>query len=242
MCGTLTTHLGRADCFELAETIVSSDTFFAAHPQIGRAFLEAADVYALEDGELAGHVGETSRSIGGILDGALVTWLPIDDGSLRPVHVLRTGAWFASYGLLMGTPRRVALSAAGRCRLLHVREEVVDGLLGEHPLLWAWIARSAAENLDRTISVCGGLLADRPLQRIASRLLALSGDADGDGAHLAIELKQSDVALLSGMSRNTVSRTLGQLEAQGLIARGYRRLRVLDRAGLARVASGSEDA
>jgi hypothetical protein len=37
-----------------------------------------------------------------------------------------------------------------------------------------------------------------------------------------------------------VSRTLGQLEAMGLIARGYRRLRVLDRGGLAQVAAGQE--
>ncbi|MFP4125487.1 MAG: Crp/Fnr family transcriptional regulator [Alphaproteobacteria bacterium] len=191
---------------------------------------------ALDDGGIAGQAGEQERSVTGLVDGALVVWLPIQDGSLRPLHVLRPGAWMVSLPLIKGTPRRVTFSACGPTRLLHLDQEAVDRVIDAHPVVWRWFTALAAEHLERALAVCVGLLAERPLPRLAGRLLSLSGEAPGP--NVAIELTQSDLALLSGLSRNTVSRTLGQLEAMGLIARGYRRLRVLDRTGLTRVAAG----
>lgn len=187
---------------------------------------------------MAGSAGEEERTITGLLEGSLLIWLPINDGSLRPLHVLRAGAWLTSFPLILGQPRRVTLTAAGRTEILQLRQQAVDQLVAAHPVIWRWFTHLTAENLDRALSVCVGLLADRPMPRIAARLLSLSGDKATP--NVAIELKQSDLALLSGLSRNTVSRTLGQLEAMGLIARGYRRLRVLDRGGLAQVAAGQE--
>ena len=224
----------------LFEKFVTKDTFFAGEPELRRDLVAAARLRTLEDGATAGRVGERERSITGLLDGNLVVWLPIQDGSRRPLHVLRAGSWVVSLPLLNGEPRRADLSASGRTRLVHLDEAAVDRLVAAHPVLWRWLSRVAAEHLDWALQVCAGLLADRPLPRLAGRLLALSGECAG--AHAAIELKQSDLALLSGMSRNTVSRTLGQLEAVGLIARGYRRLRVLDRHGLARIAAGDDPA
>jgi len=226
--------------FSLFENFVTRDAFFAGEPEVRRDFVAAAQLRTLEDGARAGTVGERERSITGLLDGNLVVWLPIQDGSMRPLHVLRAGSWVVSLPLLNGEPRRADLSASGRTRLLHLDEAAVDRVVAAHPVLWRWFSRVAADHLDRALHVCAGLLADRPLPRLAGRLLALAGECAGPNA--AIELKQSDLALLSGLSRNTVSRTLGQLEAVGLIARGYRRLRVLDRHGLARIAAGEDPA
>lgn len=223
---------------EPLKAFVNRDAFFSSHPQLADRILAAGELRRLGDGETAGGTGEATRTITGLVDGALVAWLPIEDGSFRPVHVLRDGAWLVSNPLIQQAPRRVTFTASGSVRLLHIEQDGVDALLAAHPELWRWISRIVALHLDRALDICVGLLADRPITRIASRLLALT--SDDDGAHVAVELKQSDLALLSGLSRNTVSRMLGQLEGRGLIARGYRRLRVLDRNGLARIAAGVE--
>jgi len=222
----------------LLERFVLGDTFFADRPELAGRMAAAGRVQQLTDGEAAGRYGDQARTISGVIDGSLITWLPIEDGSWRPVHMVRERAWFISFPLICGIPRRLTYTAAGNVRVFHVDQAEADALIAAHPELWRWIARVAAGHLDDAFNVCVGLLADRPITRIASRLLALSTAAEG--AHVAIELKQSDLGLLSGLSRNTVSRTLGQLEARGLIARGYRRLRVLDPSGLARIAAGED--
>lgn len=224
------------DDFARIERFVSEDAFLSRHPDLSRDLAAAAELRTLKDGAVAGAAGDQKRSITGLVEGNLVAWLPIQDGTVRPLHVLRPGSWMVSLPLLKGTPRRVSFSASGRSRVLHLDQDAADELVQAHPVIWQWFTHLAAEGFERALSVCVGLLAERPLPRIAGRLLTLSGDSVGP--NIAIELKQSDLALLSGLSRNTVSRTLGQLEAMGLIARGYRRLRVLDRSGLARVAAG----
>jgi len=192
----------------------------------------------LSDGQVAGRAGETTRTLTGLVQGNLVVWLPIADGSRRPLHVLRAGAWIASRPLIRhsGLPRRVDLVASGPVTVIRFEDDVVEDLVARHPVLWEWLLGVVGSHLDLTLDICSGLLAERPMPRIAARLLALTAEA-GDGQQVAIDLKQSDLALLSGVSRNTVSRTLGELEAMGVISRGYRRLRVLDRAGLERVAA-----
>jgi CRP/FNR family transcriptional regulator len=220
------------------ERFVNSDAFLAGYPDVCRDLAAAAHLRTLEDGATAGAVGDPQRTITGLVAGSLVLWLPLQDGSLRPLHLLRPGAWLVSLPLIYGQPRRVTFTASGTAQVVQLDEEAVDRLVEAYPVLWRWITRIVAEHLDRALSVCAGLLADRPLPRIAARLLALSDDHTSRTA--AIELKQSDLALSSGLSRNTVSRTLGQLEAMGLIARGYRRLRVLDHTGLAQVAAGED--
>jgi CRP/FNR family transcriptional regulator len=225
-------------CFARIESFVNSDAFLSSYPDLCRDLAAAAQLRTLEDGAIAGAFGDTGRTVTGLVTGSLVLWLPLPDRSLRPLHLLRPGAWLVSFPLIYGQPRRVTFTASGTAQVVEVEEEAVDRLAEAYPVLWRWMTRVMAEHLDRALSVCAGLLADRPLPRIAARLLALSDDHATRS--VAIELKQSDLALLSGLSRNTVSRTLGQLEAMGLIARGYRRLRVLDHAGLAQVAAGEE--
>lgn len=222
--------------FARIERFVSDDAFLSRHPELARDLAAAAQLRTLADGGVAGRAGELERSVTGLVEGALVVWLPIQDGSLRPLHVLRPGAWMVSLPLIKGTPRRVTFSASGATRVLYLDQDAVDRVVDAHPVIWRWFTQLAGEHLERTLGVCVGLLAERPLPRIAGRLLSLSSDTVGP--NVAIELKQSDLALLSGLSRNTVSRTLGQLEGMGLIARGYRRLRILDRPGLAQVAAG----
>lgn len=219
---------------------VAANHFLAAHPDLARAVATAGRLELLDDGELSGALDEHRRTITGFVAGTVLLWVPLADGSMRPLHILRSGAWFASFQLLLGEPRRVALSASSPVWVLHLDEPAVDRVIGRQPMIWRWLTQLAAQQLDRALAACAVLSTERPLSRIAGRLLSLAGEAvDPD---TAIDLKQSDVALLSGLSRNTVSRTLGQLEASGLIARGYRRLRVLDRAGLARVAAGAAPA
>jgi len=73
---------------------------------------------------------------------------------------------------------------------------------------------------------------------IARLLLILArrfGIRQGEGVE--IRFSRGDLAELAGMHIDTLVRALGQLKEQGLIATHYRRIKILDEAGLEAVAS-----
>lgn len=63
--------------------------------------------------------------------------------------------------------------------------------------------------------------------------------AEDSGGELPSSLTHESLAKLISSTRETVNQTLGQFADQGLVAVGYRRLRVLDWAGLRHIAVGA---
>jgi CRP-like cAMP-binding protein len=72
-----------------------------------------------------------------------------------------------------------------------------------------------------------------PRQRLAGRLLMLVRAMDGVRT---LRLSQQSLGELVGLTRKSVNRFLGELEAAGLVRLGYGELEVLDLEGVRRVA------
>ena len=68
-----------------------------------------------------------------------------------------------------------------------------------------------------------------PRERMISRLLLMSGEGR------AVPLSQATLAEMVGVTRKAVNGWLGELERRGLVALGYGRIEVRDRAGLERM-------
>jgi CRP-like cAMP-binding protein len=79
-------------------------------------------------------------------------------------------------------------------------------------------------------------------QRLARTLLRLGkqiGERDGDGSVRLERITQQEIAEIAGTTLYTVSRTLAEWEAQGLVETGRQRLRVRDAASLQGIADGA---
>lgn len=70
------------------------------------------------------------------------------------------------------------------------------------------------------------------LARILLEVATSCGERTGDGVLIGVELSQTELATLVGAQEDTVQRALRMLRGRRLIRTGYRRITVLDEAGL----------
>lgn len=203
--------------------------------QAGRLLAAASEV-----GVAPGEVVYRGRSEGGPELLALVV-----EGLLRVYWTSGQGrqvtARYASQGDVLGVPALFsrgapvevqALTAAKLLRLPAGELRAVaqeDGEVG-----WA-----VAEYLAGLVFDTQSLLAENVFlpvrQRVARHLLDL---AERDGGRLVVRASQQDVANAIGSVREVVSRVLGALRADGLVARDGAVEAILDPAGVHRVAKG----
>lgn len=144
----------------------------------------------------------------------------------RIVHLLGPGAWFRAEA----SPCRLGHRAVGAARIVLVERHALQTA---RPDDVAVVELAMLEReYERILALTAALLVDDPLQRLAMRLGALRADVGGD--HL--DLTQADLAAMAALSRHTVNRALARLEADGIIANGYRRIEVKDLEALHAVA------
>ena len=74
------------------------------------------------------------------------------------------------------------------------------------------------------------MVTDLPARQSIAARLALLADPTRDEPSLFVS--QQALAELTGLTRKTVTDYLAELEAEGLIRRSYRTIRVIDRPGL----------
>lgn len=145
------------------------------------------------------------------------------------IEVLQPGDLFGHNALLAGTLHFFDAHALEATRLLVFPSSVVLARLEQRSdLLQAWLVwvnEQVIRLRRRLADTLGG-----PLEYRLARFL-VSQAARGE-----LGLTQGELAHLLGVHRGTVNRALKELEVAGIITTGYRRIRVIDPARLARLA------
>ncbi len=99
-----------------------------------------------------------------------------------------------------------------------------------HPGLWEALGALVYGQLRLNVQAVAELVALKPRDRLISRLAQLSAQGGGQ-----IAIAQADLAEMIGVTRKAVNGWLGELEAAGLVTRGYGVIRVLDAGRLERM-------
>jgi CRP/FNR family transcriptional regulator len=97
-----------------------------------------------------------------------------------------------------------------------------------HPTLWRSLSVLVYGQLAAAVQGWVEAIGLAPRQRMIARLLAMSAAGP-------LPLSQATLAEMVGVSRKAVNGWLGDLEARGLVVRGYGRIEVRDRVGLERM-------
>lgn len=118
-----------------------------------------------------------------------------------------------------------------------------DVIVHADPEAWRWCALLSLRNSLLAVSVADALMIPGARRRMAAILLILAGQADmGRPAGTSpFEASQDELARMANLSRSSTGRLLQAFEAQGLIASGYRQIRVVDPAGLQRAKGLADD-
>lgn len=143
------------------------------------------------------------------------------------LQMLRPGDVFGDVPALLGEPEPFDARAVVDSTLLSIEARDLFRLLATRQrLAQRWMV-SLAERMSGLQSRLVDLLAGGLEAQVASYLLREGADSG------RVEIPHAQLAALLGVQRTSVQRVLKQLEAAGLVEVGYRRVELLDPAGLA---------
>jgi CRP-like cAMP-binding protein len=152
--------------------------------------------------------------------------------------VLEPGNWFGEISLIDGSPRTHDATALSALDLLVVPHQAFG-----QQMQGASFGRAIAALLAARVRGLYGLMEDATLRglraRVARRLLTLArGDAtQSPEPRVSVALPQEALAMMLGVTRQTLSKELNALARERVIALGYGRIELLSLETLQRLGS-----
>lgn len=186
-----------------------------------------------------GHVfsleGETVRHVTCIVEGAAKVSRISEKGESQILRLLGPDDVFGLRSLLAEEPLSVTVTAITPCAAFAVPGDTVRRLLRDSTTFPYAVMKHLARELRLTEDVMLSLTQRPVRRRIADIILLLHGQPvpGRDWRPLPrVRLKRKDIAQLVGTTPETLSRTLAEFAANGLIAVDRKRIEMLDPKGL----------
>jgi CRP-like cAMP-binding protein len=216
---------------ELLEAL-SANPWFGALPQRERrAMIASGELQRLRPGEMLFRQGDrvapNAGAFYGLVAGAIKISTLREDGKEAILVVLEAGNWFGEISLIDHQPRTHDATAIGAAQVLALPRAAFDELMKRQAFSHAICRMLAA----RTRSLYG-MVEDATLRstraRVARRLLLLArGDAtQARDARPVVPVSQEALAMMLGITRQTLSKELKVLVNAGAVALGYGRIEI----------------
>ena len=209
--------------------ILSTNVWFGTLPLTERkAMLAACERVHLKAGEMLYRKGDTQGAFFGVLQGILKVSTVGEDGREGILSVMEQGNWFGETTLLDRLPRPHDVTAVQDCELLAINAAAFERLMQRTAF-----ARAIGALLCLRVRALYGLVEDAMLRstraRVARRLLSLArGDATmAVQARASLVVSQEALAMMLGITRQTLSRELKVLVRAGVLTLGYGRIDIL---------------
>ncbi len=213
---------------------LSRNPWFGALPLAERrAMLAVAELHRVGAGEMLYRKGDTTGGFFGVVQGALKVSTLGEDGREGILSMMEAGNWFGESSLLDGLPRPHDVTAVVGCEVLLISAQAFDRLMQRLPF-----AQAMAGLLCIRVRGLYSLVEDGMLRstrtRIARRLLALvRGDSAMEpNARAGVAVSQEALAMMLGITRQTLSKELKVLVRDGVVTLGYGRIEIASLAEL----------
>ena len=222
---------------------LASDGLFGAFPALAQLDLDARDAVVrsatdmlVRPGTLVFEVGQPCLQFLFIEAGCVRVHLLDPDGHEIVLYRLKAGdTCILTMAALLGhVPYAAYAVTETEVRAASIPADLFDRLVASHPSFRRFVFASHAGRIADLIQVVTDVAFTRIGVRLAQCLLRQAGP---DGC---VHLTHDALAVEIGSAREVVSRNLKTLERQGFIERGQGHLCILNRDGLANLASGCE--
>lgn len=220
---------------------LSRDAWFSSlRPEMVHQMLTLAVERRYRPGQVIYSINAPPSGIFGVLSGNVRLSEYTRDGRLILAGAFNTGVWFGVISEFDGQPRPHTATAVQHTRILQLSSVAVRELMSTDWRNCFDLARCVAALYRRTLHSLSNLRTFDYPARVAQSLLAMSdheivicsGDSDP-------RVTQDDLAAAVGVTRQTIHKLLTDWETQGIVERGYGRIRLLNQRMLSRIASTS---
>jgi CRP/FNR family transcriptional regulator, cyclic AMP receptor protein len=182
--------------------------------------------------------GESSDYLYFIVSGLVKVYKTSSGGKEQVLHIAPPGDSLNDVSLFDGGLTAAGMVALTPAVLYAIRKDDIIKLLWKKPHLMMNVIKSLAQRIRRDSNLVEDLSSTQVLQRLAKLFVGRYG---GEEITLGLTLTQKDMADLVGSSREMVNRSLKVLEDNGGIRLSRRKVIVLDREVLYRIAENSPD-
>lgn len=184
--------------------------------------LTAAKPVALAEDQVLFEYGEPGDGCYFVTHGVLKVARRSETGEQRILAVLGPGAIVGELAMIDGLPRSATVVALRPCRLSFVPRtafvEAVNRMPNIHEFLVGTLA-ARLRNADEDAAAVSFLKVSARVARALLQLAEQLGEPSEDPDRITVrhEMRQSDIAALAGVARESVSRTVSDWRKQGLI-------------------------
>lgn len=180
--------------------------------------------------------GDPGGSLLVIVCGSVKIHKIAEDGREKTLTMLEAGDFFGEMSIFDGAERSASAEALADCEVIVIDRERFLDLLKSAPGIAADIALALADRLRRTNEDLERLAFRDARGRVTEALLQLArahGEPTAQGLRLKIRLTHQELANYAGVTRETVTRILAELQNNGLVAiNADRRVVIRDEDGL----------
>jgi len=226
---------------DLALRVLRAASWLKEYPaELAQALLEEGVLVRLNAGEWAQAEGDDRSGLFIVVEGVLHSYCAAPGGREVMIGLVEAGSVLGHATRFSGGPRIVTAVCVAPCVLLEISEAALDRVAERCPEIWRAIASFAYANMRSAVRMAAEVIALRPRERIAARLLAA---AEWHGQSMpasrpVIRLNQELLGEMIGLTRKTVNAHLSAFEQDGLIQVGYGQITLCDVDRLRAVANG----
>lgn len=222
----------------LWQTMTSNPWFRNLSTSVKDQLLGNARQVCLAPGETLYHKGDASGGIFGVVRGKLKVANLRRDGRETLLSIVEPGIWLGEQSSVECVPRTHDVIALTQCELLAVPKQAFEALMERAEFARA-IAGLLATRLRWLYHVVDDANVTSARSRLASRLIMLAhGDALlATTEQRSVAVSQMDLAVMLGVTRQTMSKELRTLASEGAIEVGYGRIAICSVALLKKIAA-----
>lgn len=225
------------------EALLRRSPWFAGlPPSLAQLLIAAGQVQHHGRGEII-VAAEQSMGLGAVLRGMVALSKVGAVGNEIVFYVARPGFWFGTVGVLLDRPVDLIATAASDTTTFLVPRGESLRLLARHAALHDAVARLAHDRFLRALEALEHTSRPSTVGRVAAKLLSirdLDVATDPSTADAPLAISQSVLALMTSLSRQSVSMALRSLADAGAIALGFKAIRIVDAAQLEAIANSPD--
>lgn len=204
-------------------------------PRFADALLARCRLGSVQRGEAVYRIGAPYDGLYGVVSGGFAFEIAPHERGPNLAHFFRPDFWFGDTESFDARPRIATIVATRDSTFLHLGASELRGLVAEDGETWRWIGLLCGQHVELALGVIDDHMLRDAGERIIALLLRLADARHRDrpeDPRPEIDVTQGDLAQLATLARSTVVERLQVLEREGLIARTYGGVTLLDPAAM----------
>jgi CRP/FNR family transcriptional regulator, cyclic AMP receptor protein len=221
---------------DLIRTLLNNQLFTGCNEQTLTELALACRVRQLPKGSIVFFQSDPAEALFVVHSGCIAIFLNSQDGRELVISEAHSGDYFGELSLLTGLPRSASAVAREKSELLVIPAAAFNKVLHSQPPMMQYLLKMTARRLTASTERESALAFLDAAGRIVRYLLQLDQENSDKGYMI---LSQEELAQRTGLTRQTVAKTLGRWRRAGWLLTGRGRIMLLNRAALEKVAEQS---